>query len=57
MNNNYMFKEDDVVLKMSKKMFARFETYLERMSLDLNTNIYIFDIDTDDLIIIEGGRL
>lgn len=57
MLDSYRFKEDDIVIKMSKLMFARFENYIESMSIDLNTNIYVFDIDTDDLIIIEGGKL
>lgn len=57
MLDSYRFKEDDIVIKMSKLMFARFENYIESVSIDLNTNIYVFDIDTDDLIIIEGGKL
>lgn len=47
----------DMIIQTTPAIFEANEAYFEKMSLDLNMNIDIVDINTGERIMLEGGRL
>lgn len=47
----------DIIMQMTKDQYDSNETVLEQLSIDMEMNIRVEDINTGDLIMLLGGKL
>lgn len=56
MKTPYTIFKGDIEIKMTPEQYDKFEIAIENLSLKMGTNIHIIDINTDNLIMLVGGR-